>query len=214
VDVERASCGINRRIRHDPYRAGLVVADHLARNGDVFGARTLRSPHAPPTPLFAGPPLFAGQWRDPLVGRDILIGTCYGVLLTVFETSDNLFLPLFGKLPPMPGGIQPQSLLGVRFALGGLLLFILAFLLYSLLIFFFLFLLRLLLKRDWIAATVLVLIATGTNSPGEYPVLTYLLLGIIWISIVLILKKVGLLALVVGLVVQNVLVVFPTTSHL
>jgi hypothetical protein len=75
-------------------------------------------------------------------------------------------------------------------------------------------LLRLLLKRDWIAAVILVLIATGVNSPGEYPVLTYLLLGIIWISIVLILKKVGLLALVVGLVVQNVLVVFPTTSHL
>jgi protein kinase-like protein len=169
---------------------------------------------ADPHTLISWTRLFAGQWRDPLVGRDILIGTCYGVLLTVFETSDNLFLPLFGKLPPMPGGIQPQSLLGVRFALGGLLLFILAFLLYSLLIFFFLFLLRLLLKRDWIAATVLVLIATGTNSPGEYPVLTYLLLGIIWISIVLILKKVGLLALVVGLVVQNVLVVFPTTSHL
>jgi len=167
-----------------------------------------------PHTLISWTRLFAGQWRDPLVGRDILIGTCYGVLLTVFETSDNLFLPLFGKLPPMPGGIQSQSLLGVRFALGGLLLFILAFLLYSLLIFFFLFLLRLLLKRDWVAAIILVLIATGTNSPGEYPVLTYLLLGIIWISIVLILKKVGLLALVVGLVVQNVLVVFPTTSHL
>jgi serine/threonine-protein kinase len=167
-----------------------------------------------PHTLISWTRLFAGQWRDPLVGRDILIGTCYGVLLTLFETIDNLLLPLFGKLPPMPGGIQPQTLLGVRLALGGLLLFVLAFLLYSLLIFFFLFLLRLLLKRDWIAATILVLIATGTNSPGEYPVLTYVTLGIIWISIVLMLKRVGLLALVVGLVVQNVLVVFPTTSHL
>ena len=169
-----------------------------------------RDPHT----LISWTRLLAGQWRDPLVGRDILIGTCYGVLLTLFEMSDNLLLPLFGKLPPMPSGIDPHNLVGVRLALGGLLVYVLAFLLYSLLIFFFLFLLRLLFKRDWIAATILVLIATGTNSPGEYPVLTYLLLGIIWTSIVLILKKVGLLALVVGLVVQNVLVVFPMTSHL
>ena len=169
-----------------------------------------RDPHT----LISWTRLLAGQWRDPLVGRDILIGTCYGVLLTLFEMSDNLLLPLFGKLPPMPSGIDPHNLVGVRLALGGLLVYVLAFLLYSLLIFFFLFLLRLLFKRDWIAASILVLIATGTNSPGEYPVLTYFVLGVIWISIVLILKKVGLLALVVGLVVQNVLVVFPMTSHL
>jgi Protein kinase domain len=169
-----------------------------------------RDPHT----LISWTRLLAGQWRDPLVGRDILIGTCYGVLLTLFEMSDNLLLPLFGKLPAMPNGIDPHNLLGVRLALGGLLFYVLAFLLYSLLIFFFLFLLRLLFKRDWIAAIILVLVATGTNTPGEYPVLNYLVLGIIWISIVLILKKVGLLALVVGLVVQNVLVVFPMTSHL
>jgi Protein kinase domain/zinc-ribbon domain len=167
-----------------------------------------------PHTLISWTRLLAGHLRDPLVGRDILIGTCYGVLLTLFEMSDNLLLPLFGKPRPVPGGIDPHNLLGVRPALGGLLFYILAFLLYSLLIFFFLFLLRLVFKRDWIAATILVLIAAGTNSPGEYPVLNYFLLGIIWISIVLILKKVGVLALVVGLVVQNVLVVFPMTSHL
>jgi len=169
--------------------------------------------HDPHT-LISWTRLLAGQWRDPLVGRDLLIGTCYGVLLTIVEMSDNVLLPVLGKLPPPPGGIDAHALQGVRLALGALLFFILAFLLYSLLIFFLLFLLRLLLKRDWIAAIILVLIAAGTNSPGEYPVLNYLLLGIIWISIVVILKKVGLLALITGLVVQNVLVVFPMTSHL
>ena len=38
--------------------------------------------------------------------------------------------------------------------------------------------------------------------------------ALIWASIVVVLKRFGLLALIVGLVVQNVLVVFPTTSHL
>ena len=148
------------------------------------------------------------------MGRDLLIGAAYGVLLTVFEQSDNFLLPLFGKLPPMPGGLEPGTLLGVRPALGALFFYVLVFLLYSLLVFFFLFLLRLALRRDWIAALVVVLLAAGTNSGGEYPVPTFLFFVVIWSSIVLVLKKFGLLALIVGLVVQNILAVFPTTSHL
>ncbi len=169
-----------------------------------------RDPHT----LISWSRLLAGQWRDPLVGRDLLIGAAYGVLLTVFEQSDNFLLPLFGKLPPMPGGLEPGTLLGVRHALGALFFYVLVFLLYSLLVFFFLFLLRLALRRDWIAALVVVLLAAGTNSGGEYPVPTFLFFVVIWSSIVLVLKKFGLLALIVGLVVQNILAVFPTTSHL
>src|SRR6266478_6280678 len=111
-----------------------------------------RDPHT----LISWSRLLAGQWRDPLVGRDLLIGAAYGVLLTVFEQSDNFLLPLFGRLPPMPGGLESGTLLGVRPALGALLFYVLVFLLYSLLVFFFLFLLRLALRRDWIAALVVV----------------------------------------------------------
>jgi serine/threonine-protein kinase len=157
--------------------------------------------------------LLAGQWRDPLVGRDLLIGAVYGVLLTVFEQSDNVLLPLLGKLPPMPGGLGTGSLLGVRPALGALLFYILFFVLDSLLIFFLLFLLRLILRKDWIAALVLVLVGAATDTGGEYPVATFVFAAVIWASVVMILKKFGLLALVVGFVVQNVLIVFPTTAH-
>jgi hypothetical protein len=59
-----------------------------------------------------------------------------------------------------------------------------------------------------------VLLAAGTNSGSEYPVVSFALFLVIWLSIVLILKRVGLLAIVVGLVVQNILGVFPMTSHL
>jgi len=168
-----------------------------------------RDPHT----LISWSRLLAGQWRDPLVGRDLLVGAAYGVLLTVFEQSDNFLLPLFGKLPPMPGGLQPSSLLGVRPALGGLLFYILFFLLYSLLIFFLLFLLRLAVRKDWIAALVVVLVGAATNTGGEDPISTFIFAAVIWGSIVLVLRKFGLFALVVGLVVQNILVVFPTTSH-
>jgi len=169
-----------------------------------------RDPHT----LISWSRLLAGQWRDPLVGRDLLIGAVYGVLLSVFEQSDNFLLPLLGKLPPIPGVLQPATLLGVRPALGALLFYMLFFLLYSLLIFFLIFLLRLALRRDWIVALVVVLLGAGTNSGGEYPISTFIFAAFIWGSIVIVLRKFGLLALIVGFVVQNVLVVFPTTSHL
>ena len=44
--------------------------------------------------------------------------------------------------------------------------------------------------------------------------MTLLASVIIWLSIYLILRRLGLLALVVGLVVQNMLVTFPMTTHL
>jgi serine/threonine-protein kinase len=184
----------------------LVIVIYLALEPYV----RRRDPHT----LISWSRLLAGQWGDPLVGRDLLIGAAYGVLLTVFEQSDNFLLPLFGKLPPMPGVLEAGSLLGVRPALGDLLFYILFFVLYSLLIFFLLFLLRLILRKDWIAALVLVLVGASTDTGGEYPVATFIFVAFIWVSIVLVLKKFGLLALVVGFVVQNVLVVFPTTAHL
>ena len=69
-------------------------------------------------------------------------------------------------------------------------------------------------KRDWLAAIIVVLIGASTNQGGEYPFVTFAFLGLIWLSILLVLRRFGVPALVVGLVVQNVLVVFPTTSHL
>jgi hypothetical protein len=186
--------------------AALIIVLYLALEPYV----RRRDPHT----LISWSRLLAGQWRDPLVGRDLLIGAAYGVLLTVFEQSDNVLLPLFGKLPPMPGGLGASGLLGVRPALGALLFYILFFVLDSLMIFFLLFLLRLLLRKDWIAALVLVLVGAGTNTGGEYPIATFVFAAVIWVSVVLILKKFGLLALVVGFVVQNVLIVFPTTAYL
>jgi len=169
-----------------------------------------REPHT----LISWSRLLVGQLRDPLVGRDFLIGTLYGVWLTLYEEADSFILPLFGKLPTYPGTLSPDSLLGIHHAMGDLLVYVLIFVLYSLMTFFFLFLLRLVVKRDWIAAIVVVIVAASTNTGGDYPVVTFVLAALLWLSIVLILRRFGLLPLVVGLVVQNVLQVFPLTSHL
>ncbi len=169
-----------------------------------------RDPHT----LIGWARLIGGKIRDPLVGGDILIGMTYGVLLGVFESADNVLFPLLGGLPPQPGTPNMESLLGVRQTLGSVFAYTWVFVLYSLGIFFLLFLVRLLVRKDWIAAIVIVFLGAITNTGGDYFWLTFVFAALIWLSIYLVLRRFGLLALVVGLVVQNMLVTFPMTTHL
>ena len=169
-----------------------------------------RDPHT----LIGWVRLISGKIRDPLVGRDILIGMTYGVLLGVFESADNVLLPLFGGAPPLPGTPSMESLLGVKQTLGSVFAYTWIFVVYSLAIFFVLFLVRLLVKKDWIAAIVIVFLGAITNTGGDYFWMTFLAAAVIWLSIYLVLRRFGLLGLVVGLVVQNMLVTFPMTTHL
>ncbi len=185
--------------------AALVTVMYLAL--EPFVRR--KDPHT----LISWSRLLAGQFRDPLVGRDFLIGTVYGVWLTLYEAADYFILPLFGKLPPSPRTLAPDALLGIRQALGDLLFYVLIFVLYALMVFFFLFLLRLIVKKNWIAAFVVVLVGAGTNTGGDYPIVTFIASAILWLAIVLVLLRFGLLVSIVGLVIQNVLQVFPITSH-
>ncbi len=169
-----------------------------------------RDPHT----IISWSRLIAGKMRDPLVGRDILIGAVYGVLLALFETSDNFILPLLHKLRPMPNTPATDTLLGVRSAIGSIFHYTWIFVLYTLLIFFLLFLVRFVVKKDWLAAPVIVFLGAITNIGGDYFWATFIASAVIWFSIYMVLRRFGLLTLIVGLVVQNILAVFPITSHL
>jgi hypothetical protein len=81
-------------------------------------------------------------------------------------------------------------------------------------IFFLRSLLRLLLRKDALAFIVVVLLGALVNSGGEYKAFRFVAAGLLYVSFLFVLKRFGLLVLVVGLVVQNILLVFPTTVHL
>src|SRR5207237_10313983 len=119
---------------------------------------------------------------------------------------DSCFLPLVVGLPPLPSTPSMDTLTGMRQTLGSIFAYTWVFVLYSLGIFFFLFLLRLLVTKDWIAAIVIVFRRTITNTGGDYLWLTFLASAVIWLSIYAFLRRFGLLALVVGLVLENLLV--------
>ena len=172
-----------------------------------------REPHI----LISWTRLLGGGVRDPLVGCDLLIGVVYGVLVFLLEGSDNLILPLLGKLAPQPGGISTDAIISVRSSLAILLFLILFYTLYSLCVFFLLFFLQRLLRKTWLAATAVAGIGVFlslSRGGGEAPVFAAVALMVLYLSFLFVLKRFGLLPLVVGLVVQNVMVVFPATVHL
>jgi serine/threonine-protein kinase len=73
-----------------------------------------------PDSLIGWTRLISGQWKDPHVGRDILIGVSAGLVMTVFYGLHNLLPPLFGRLEPMPISFDPTVTMGPRYVLASI----------------------------------------------------------------------------------------------
>ena len=95
--------------------------------------------------------LILGQLRDPLVGRDVLIGLTAGTVLLAAAISATVLA--HGK-----PGINTSLLTGMRAAIGGLLGVIALSLVNAVGTYVLIFALRIITRRDWIAAAVFVLI--------------------------------------------------------
>src|SRR5207237_9972644 len=54
--------------------------------------------------------LLSGRFRDPRVGRDILVGIAAGLAVVLFGYAVIVVLPLLGYPPPPPRGMNSQSL--------------------------------------------------------------------------------------------------------
>ena len=166
-----------------------------------------------PQTLISWSRLLSGKFRDPLVGRDLLAGSLCGVAVGIVEVSDSLILPLLGKLPPVPNLGITETLLGVRASIGLLLAYVFFWVVYALGIFFVLFLFRLVLRKDWLAGIVTAILFSIPSLSDENPILSFVMLTLLWVGILVVLKRFGLLAMVTGLAVQNVLILFPVTIH-
>jgi len=99
--------------------------------------------------------LLAGNWRDPVVGRDILLGVALGVVwVLVFQIR---YIPMM-HMGAAPSIGSPDVLMGGHFALGAWLQQWPQSIQTTLVFFLVLFGLKLLLRREWIAAIVFVAI--------------------------------------------------------
>ncbi len=167
-----------------------------------------------PTILVSWTRMLSGEWRDPLVGRDVLIGCGFGIAISI------VFDRFLSVLPSVPTGFISSTDVGVArfFSLLGVdTLFALGFLCG-------LSFLRALLRNDKSAMLLFVLLASVPVVPavflgrtaGPFTVNRLVLLSYALLYPTLsmfVLMRFGLVALAAAYIVQDILLTYPMALH-
>lgn len=154
-----------------------------------------------PQVLISWSRVLAGRFRDPLIGRDILVGGVFGLGIAASLVMQPWILAWVKAPPPIPRFWSWHLLLGPRHQISEYLEFSLVFV--ALLILFLILGLRLLLKKQWLAVLAVMVLQAAlsvTRASSEVP-LTVTLVNIsmetIWWGMILfVLLRFGLLALI------------------
>jgi hypothetical protein len=151
-----------------------------------------------PNALISWNRVLAGQFRDPLVGRNALMGVALGVAgACLLDPLRHFAEGWFGRLPPQPITTNLGPLLGVRGMIAQLLKTFPFDLAYALAFLFLFVLLRLLLRKDWVAAAALVLLFAARLALSQgYLLVDAAVHAVFWGITILILMRWGLLPLV------------------
>ncbi len=147
--------------------------------------------------------LLSGNWGDAVVGRDILFGIILGVVwIFVFRIRDVLAMQMGGA----PSLFRVEYLIGGRQALGAWLYLIPSATLGALQFFFLLLGLKVLLRKEWIAATIFVAIFSALNSLGsQHPAVEVPMSVLVYAIAVIVVFRFGLVALACGLFTVDML---------
>ncbi len=139
--------------------------------------------------------LLAGGWRDPLVGRDLLVGAFFGCALALLAFGRPLVASWLGQPPPRPGDIVLRGLL-LRYAFNLLTAQVLNSLLFSSMLMFLLLLLTIVTRRERVGVVLLGLLVTCLFFGSGIPALDALV-GLTAAAVTLfVLTRFGMLALV------------------
>jgi serine/threonine-protein kinase len=159
--------------------------------------------------------LLAGEFRDPLVGRDILIGAVFGALLILNNTLADLLPKLMGYPPAIPYINNATTLLGPRYFMSGLTGLITSMLVVGFVQLFVMLLLSIVLRKNWLGALLSWLLLSALLSlalDSNAPVVKLLALAASAIYVVA-LYRYGLLALLSSLFFFHLWVFFPITAE-
>jgi serine/threonine protein kinase len=164
--------------------------------------------------------VLGGKFRDPLVGRDILIGGMCGILLVLVSQLDILLPSWLGLPPPLPklpkGIYDLGALLGLRYKLSILVTALMTSITLALVILLLMLVLRVAMRPPWLAMAVSWLLLTtlqraATGYDASFPWLTSSIMVAIAMAL---LMRVGLVALVTNLFFWFLIINSPITSNL
>jgi hypothetical protein len=171
-----------------------------------------------PDSLIGWTRLIGGQWRDPHVGRDLLIGLSAGMGMTLFAALHNVLPPLAGRPEPMPLTVDVTSLMALRHSSALIVKQLSSAILSAMLGTAGFVAFRMLLRRSWLAFLTAVVVFTpvavnGMFLPGT-PVLDIVIGGLIIIVFVGVTARFGLLAAATALGTHFILLSAPITTNL
>jgi serine/threonine-protein kinase len=158
--------------------------------------------------------LLAGGFRDPLVGRDILIGAVFGLGVIVCNLYlANLVPQLLGAPPSIPWFDFPATqLLGLRSFARGITQQTFAALLQSFILLFFLLLMYIILRRERLAAVAVWLIMTVALTLTHESLYALPFAALAALLVIVVLYRYGLLALISAIFFLHLIIFFPITS--
>jgi serine/threonine-protein kinase len=159
--------------------------------------------------------VLAGGFRDPLVGRDILIGSVFGLGIIACSFYLTYLAPLWlGHAPGIPWMDAPATrLLGIRSFAFGFTQQIFAALLQPFIILIFLLLLYIILRRERLAALALWVMASVALSLTQESLVGVPFSCLAAAMVVWLLYRYGLLALIVAIYFVHLMIFFPITSE-
>jgi serine/threonine-protein kinase len=162
-----------------------------------------------PQALVSWSRLVMGQLRDPLVGRDVLFGVILGVVwILIFQVRVALTIR-YGAYPSL---YPSEYLMGGRYALGAWLIQIPGAIQGTLLFFFLLFVLRVLLRKEWLAAIVFVVLWVALKTLGsDYPWIDGSAWALLYGVAAIVAFRFGFVALAVGIFATDLLINAPLT---
>jgi len=170
-----------------------------------------------PTILISWNRLLVGRFRDPVIGRDILIGGLFGILGTLLTTVLYFAPGWFGDPPPQPVAVSSLSFLGLRYQLAQLLEILTTAVLEPMGLLLLLLLLLVVVRRRRPAVVVLCVLLAGVTTlvtlpPGGNLYLHAAFHGMVAAALVFLLMRFGLLAVMVAVFYMLLLRDYPITA--
>jgi serine/threonine-protein kinase len=158
--------------------------------------------------------LLGGKWFDPLVARDVLIGSAIGAFTAVLAALDMLIPRWLGFPAPLPSVGDSNRMLGSLTSYSVLFSGAIQALYGSLILLLLLVLMRIALRRKSLVFPAFILLfVAGTARWPDADYVTYLIQAFIAMFFLTLLIRHGLVALVFCLLVQNFLTEFPISSR-
>ena len=159
-----------------------------------------------------------GRLRDPLLGRDVLIGSVAGIVLVLVLQVDTLipsWLGMTSIIPRLPGpGYELSEFLRPQYRLGTVVSLLLAAISFGIGSLLLMLLLRLVVRVPWLASLAFcVLLAAALSAVSSCDTfLPWMTNGILAIGLVAILTRVGLVAAIAAVFVKSIITTSPITS--